>query len=388
MAKARRPRAPLNAVRIMRQDYLTFGSPHIGEEEIAEVVATLRSGWIGTGPKVGAFEQAFAEYVGAEHAIAVSSCTAALHLSVLVSGIGPGDEIITTPMTFCATANAIVHAGVKPVFADIDLRTMNVDPGRIEAAITPATKAIIPVHFAGRPCDMEAICDIAARHGLMVIEDAAHAIESRTTAAKIGTIGDLSCFSFYVTKNVATAEGGMITTDRSEWVDRLKTSALHGMNRDAWQRYSDAGFKHYQVESPGFKYNMTDIQASLGLHQLKRVDANLRRREEIWRRYDEAFAEWPLQTPLAPASGEVHARHLYTCWLMKPPPASIATPSNSACTNSTSAPASTISPCTCSPTTRRPGVIRGAISHKPSSFPIARCRCRSASICPMAMSKT
>ncbi len=296
----------------MRQDYLTFGSPQIGEEEIAEVVDTLRSGWIGTGPKVAAFEEAFRNYVGAEYAIAVSSCTAALHLSVQIAGMGPGDEIITTPMTFCATANAIVHAGVTPIFADINRETMNLDPAAVEAAITPATKAIIPVHFAGRPCDMEAICAIAKRHNLLIIEDAAHAIESRTATAKIGAIGDLTCFSFYVTKNVVTAEGGMITTDRSDWVDRLKSCALHGMNRDAWKRYSDAGFKHYQVESPGFKYNMTDIQASLGIHQLRRVEDNLRRREEIWQRYDEAFADWPLQTPVRPAQGQVHGRHLYT----------------------------------------------------------------------------
>ncbi|MBT5804738.1 MAG: aminotransferase class I/II-fold pyridoxal phosphate-dependent enzyme [Gemmatimonadetes bacterium] len=296
----------------MRQDYLTFGSPQIGEEEIAEVVDTLRSGWIGTGPKVAAFEEAFRNYVGAEHAIAVSSCTAALHLSVQIAGMGPGDEIITTPMTFCATANAIVHAGVTPIFADINRETMNLDPTAVEAAITPATKAIIPVHFAGRPCDMEALCAIAKRHNLLIIEDAAHAIESRTATAKIGAIGDLTCFSFYVTKNVVTAEGGMITTDRSDWVDRLKSCALHGMNRDAWKRYSDTGFKHYQVESPGFKYNMTDIQASLGIHQLRRVEDNLRRREEIWQRYDEAFADWPLQTPARPAQGQVHGRHLYT----------------------------------------------------------------------------
>ncbi len=301
----------------MRQDYLTFGSPQIGEEEIAEVVDTLRSGWIGTGPKVAAFEQAFKEYVGAEHAIAVSSCTAALHLSVQIAGMGPGDEIITTAMTFCATANAIVHAGATPIFVDVNRETMNLDPVAVEAAITPATKAIIPVHFAGRPCDMEAICDIARRHNLLIIEDAAHAIEARTPGAKIGAIGDLTCFSFYVTKNVVTAEGGMITTNRSDWVDRLKTSALHGMNRDAWTRYSDAGFKHYQVESPGFKYNMTDIQASLGIHQLARVDDNLRRRAEIWARYDTAFAGGALGIPAPASAGELHALHLYTVMVDK-----------------------------------------------------------------------
>ena len=296
----------------MRENFLIFGSPEICEEEIAEVVDTLRSGWIGTGPKVGAFEEAFKQYVGAEHAIAVSSCTAALHLSMIVSGVGPGDEVITTPMTFCATANAIVHTGAKPVFVDIDPQTMNIDPDQIEAAITPATKAIIPVHFAGRPCNMQAIGAIAERHGLMVIEDAAHAIESRTPEAKVGNISDLTCFSFYVTKNVVTAEGGMITTNRSDWVDLLKTRALHGMNRDAWKRYSDEGFKHYQVEYPGFKYNMTDIQASMGLHQLRRAEDNLKRRFKLWNQFDAALADLPLQTPSSPAEGETHARHLYT----------------------------------------------------------------------------
>ena len=296
----------------MRQNYLTFGRPDIGEEEIAEVVATLRSGWIGTGPKVGAFEDAFKDYVGVEHAIAVSSCSAALHLSVLASGIGPGDEVITSPMTFCATVNAIVHVGATPVFADIDRETMNIDPERIEASMTPQTKAIIPVHFAGRPCDMEAIRQIAGRRGLIVIEDAAHAIEARAAAGKIGALGDLACFSFYATKNVVTAEGGMVTTNRSDWVDQLNTGAMHGMSRDAWRRYSDAGYKHYQVELPGFKYNMTDIQASLGLHQLRNVDVNGQRREAIWLRYDEAFGDGPLQIPAAPQPGETHARHLYT----------------------------------------------------------------------------
>ena len=296
----------------MRDEYLIFGSPEIGEEEIAEAVDTLRSGWIGTGPKVGAFEEAFADYVGAENAIAVSSCTAALHLSMVVSGVGPGDEVITTPMTFCATANAIIHTGARPQFVDVDPETMNIDPAQIEAAITPRTKAIIPVHFAGRPCDMEAICGIAERHGLSVIEDAAHAIETRTQQGKVGTIGDLTCFSFYVTKNVVTAEGGMITTNKSDWVDQLKTTALHGMNRDAWKRYSDDGFKHYQVEYPGFKYNMTDIQASLGLHQLRRVGDNLRRRDELWSLYNTLLRDLPLVCPNSDALGEVHARHLYT----------------------------------------------------------------------------
>ncbi len=296
----------------MRDDFLVFGAPYIGEEEIAEVVATLRSGWIGTGPKVGLFEQAFREYVGAECAVAVNSCTAALHLSLLVSRVGPGDEVITTPMTFCATANAIAHTGAKPVFVDIDRRTLNIDPERIEAAITSRTRAIVPVHFAGRPCAMDHLQALAQRRGLTLIEDAAHAIESWSTVGKIGAVGDLTCFSFYVTKNVVTAEGGMITTNRRDWAEQLKVYALHGMTHDAWKRYSDEGYKHYAVELAGFKYNMTDIQASLGIPQLKRVEANLQRRVQIWERYDRAFEDLPLITPAPPEVGTVHARHLYT----------------------------------------------------------------------------
>lgn len=296
----------------MREKFLIFGRPAIEEDEIAEVVETLRSGWIGTGPKVGLFEKAFKEYVGAEYAVAVNSCTAALHLSMLVSGVGPGDEVITTPMTFCATANAIVHTGARPVFADIDRHTLNLDPEKVEAAITPRTKAILPVHFAGRPCEVGRLRDLARRCGLLLIEDAAHAIESCTSQGKVGAVGDLTCFSFYVTKNVVTAEGGMITTNRRDWAERLKVYALHGMSHDAWKRYSDEGYKHYAVELAGFKYNMTDIQASLGIHQLRRVEANLRRREQIWERYDQAFRDLPLITPASPETGTVHARHLYT----------------------------------------------------------------------------
>lgn len=296
----------------MREDFLTFGRPYIGEAEIAEVVDTLRSGWIGSGPKVGAFEDAFRKYVGADYAIAVSSCTAALHLSMLVSGVGPGDEVITTPMTFCATANAIVHTGAKPVFVDIERDTMNINPDLIEAAITPRTKAIVPVHFAGRPCDMDAINQVANQYELVVIEDAAHAIEGGMGGKKIGSISDATCFSFYVTKSVVTAEGGMITTNNPDWVDQLKMYALHGMDRDAWKRYSDEGFKHYKVDFPGFKYNMTDIQASLGLHQLKRVEEHWQWRIDQWQRYDEGLKNLPVITPTPPKADEIHARHLYT----------------------------------------------------------------------------
>ena len=295
-----------------RSDYLTFGRPQITEDEIAEVSDTLRSGWIGTGPKVKAFEQQFAEYVGTRHAVAVGSCTAALHLSLIVAGIGPGDEVITTPLTFCATANAILHVGAVPVFVDIDPETMNIDVDQIERAITPRTKAVVPVHFAGRPVDISGLRQIAEIHGLIVIEDAAHAIEAVSNAGKVGVTGDLTCFSFYVTKNLTTGEGGMVTTERDDWAEKLRTYSLHGLSRDAWARFSKSGNAHYQVLCPGFKYNMTDIQASLGLHQFARLQMNLVRRAEIWARYDDAFSDLPIHLPLPPAANTVNARHLYT----------------------------------------------------------------------------
>ena len=296
----------------MNQNFLVFGQPLIEEADIAEVVDSLRSGWIGTGPKVARFESMFRDYVGTKHAVAVNSCTAALHLSLVVSGIGPGDEVITTPMTFCATANAILHTGAIPIFVDVNLATMNIDPARIEAAITPRTRAILPVHLAGRPCDMERIEAIANKHGLLVIEDAAHTIEGRHHGRKIGAISRLTCFSFYVTKNIVTGEGGMVTTDDDDFADKIKMYALHGMSADAWSRFSDKGYKHYQVVFPGYKYNMTDMQAALGIHQLPRIDQYLARRNEIWQHYDAAFADLPISRPTPAEPNTIHARHLYT----------------------------------------------------------------------------
>lgn len=295
-----------------KENFLVFGAPAIEQAEIDEVVDSIRSGWLGTGPKVARFEEDFRAYKGGDYAVAVGSCTAALHLSMVASGVGRGDEVITTPMTFCASVNAIIHTGATPVLADIDPVTMNIDPAKVEAAITAKTRAIMPVHFAGRACDMDALCDIAERHDLMLIEDCAHAIETEYKGRKAGMFGSFGCFSFYVTKNVITAEGGMVLTQGEEDAARIKMLALHGMSKDAWKRYSDSGFVHYQVVEPGFKYNMMDIQAALGIHQLARVEKNWVRRQEIWRRYDEAFANLPVQTPPPVEPDTRHAYHLYT----------------------------------------------------------------------------
>ena len=249
----------------------------------------MRSGWVGTGPKVKRFEEMFKEFKNCRHAIAVSSCTAALHLSLLVLNIEPGDEVITTPLTFASTANSIVHVGAQPVFADVQLETMNIDPVEVKKKINKKTKAIIPVHFAGRPCEMDALMELANRSHLHVVEDAAHAIESSYKGKPVGTMGDLGCFSFYVTKNITTVEGGMVVTDRDELANPMKSLALHGLTQDAWQRFSDEGFKHYQVVCAGFKYNMTDIQASIGIHQLEKIEAKAQRRKEIWEIYINPF---------------------------------------------------------------------------------------------------
>ncbi len=294
-----------------RGSFLIFGAPLIEEAEIEEVVRTLRSGWIGTGPKVARFEQAFQDFLGAPHAAAVNSCTAALHLSLLASGVGPGDEVITTPMTFCATVNAIIHAGATPVLADVDPATFNIDPEQVRRKLSPRTRAILPVHFAGRPCDMDALSAIAAERGLRLIEDCAHAIETQYHGRKAGTFGDFGCFSFYVTKSVVTGEGGMVVCKREDDISRIKMLALHGMSEDAWKRFSDSGFKHYQVLECGFKYNMMDLQAALGIHQLARVERNHERRSEIWRQYDAAFSGLPVGIPSPPEPDTRHARHLY-----------------------------------------------------------------------------
>lgn len=294
-----------------RSEPLIYGAPSIGEEEIAEVVACLRSGWLGTGPRVAKFEKLFAAYKGVPHAVALSSCTAALHLALIAAKIGPGDQVITTPLTFCATVNAILHAGASPVLVDVDPRTMNLDPAGIEAAITRRTRAIVPVHFAGRPCDMDAIGEIAKRHGLSVIEDCAHAIEAEWRGQTMGTFGDFGCFSFYATKNATTGEGGMLLARREEDAKRIRTLSLHGLSKDAWNRAGETDGGHYAAVECGYKYNMMDLQAALGIHQVARIETNWERRRVLAERYDAAFADLPLDPPAAPEPHSRHAYHLY-----------------------------------------------------------------------------
>ena len=297
----------------MSEEFIVYGAPEIQRSEIDEVVDCLESGWLGTGPKVARFEQDFAAYkgVGANQVAALNSCTAALHVSMIAAGVGPGDEVITTAMTFCATVNSIIHAGATPVLVDIDPVTMNIDPDAIEAKVTERTRAIIPVHFAGRPCDMGAIMAIAQKHDLKVIEDCAHAIETEWKGKKVGTFGDYGCFSFYVTKNVATGEGGMVIARTPEDIARIKVLSLHGMSKDAWHRFGDDGYKHYRVVEAGFKYNMMDLQAAIGLHQLARVEENWERRRELWARYQDAFSDLPVVLPCEPGESVRHGYHLY-----------------------------------------------------------------------------
>lgn len=296
----------------MRKNFLVFGSPLIEQPEIDEVVDSMKSGWLGTGLKVQKFEQMFREYKGSKFVMALNSCTAALHLSMLAIDLKPGDEVIVPTMTFAATANAVIHAGGTPVFADCEKDTMNIAPQDIEGKITNKTRAIIPVHFAGRPCNMDAIMSIAKRRKLKVIEDCAHAIETEYRGRKTGTFGDLGCFSFYATKNIVTGEGGMVITDNEEYANKIKVLGLHGMSKDAWKRFSDEGYKHYQVVYAGFKYNMMDIQAAIGIHQLSRIDKYWKRRQEIWNRYNEAFKNLPVFTPAPIEPNTRHAYHLYT----------------------------------------------------------------------------
>lgn len=294
-------------------DYIVFGAPDIGEDEISEVVDTLRSRWIGTGPKVHKFEKAFSEYKGNQElgGVALGSCTSALHLSLLALGVGPGDEVITSAMTFCATVNAIIHAGATPVIADVDPQTKNLSVSSVHKRLTTRTKAIIPVHYAGLMCDMGPLMELAREQNLLVVEDCAHAIEAYSDIGKAGAIGDVGCFSFYVTKNLVTGEGGMALSKDDTLLNRVKCLALHGMSKDAWKRFGDDGYQHYMVTEAGFKNNMTDIQASLGIVQLKKLEKNWNRRAQISKYFDEVFQELPITLPAPAPTGWRHAHHLY-----------------------------------------------------------------------------
>lgn len=291
---------------------IVFGEPAMGQDEIDAVVDCLKRRWISTGPVAKQLEGDFERYKGGGHAVAVSSGTAALHLAMVALGVGPGDEVITTPMTFCSTVNAIIHAGATPVLADCDPVTMNIDPEKIREKITSKTRALLPVHMCGRVCDMDAIMSIAKERGLLVVEDCAHAIESACGGRSAGLIGDAGCFSFYATKNVTTAEGGVVLARDPKVAALARELSLHGMSADAWSRFSRPGYKHYEVVRYGFKYNLPDMNAALGVVQLKKIEARAQRREEIWKAYNRAFAGLPCRTPPDPKAGSRHAWHLYT----------------------------------------------------------------------------
>lgn len=313
MARFRSPGADVFfsiSVSAMRATFLPYSLPFLDEDEIDEVVQTLRSGWVTTGPKVKKFEADFAAYVGAKHAIAVSSCTAALHLALKALGIGPGDEVIVPTLTFCATANVVVHLGAAPVIVDID-ENYQISVEAIESAITANTRAIVPVHFAGQSCDLDSILEIGESHGIPIVEDAAHGVGSEYKGRRIGTYGRATAFSFYATKNMTTGEGGMITTEDDGLAADIRVLALHGMSRDAWKRYTEEGSWFYQVVAPGYKCNMTDIQASLGIHQLKKLDRFIARRQVLAARYRRAFSD--LQEIILPRErpDRNHAYHLY-----------------------------------------------------------------------------
>lgn len=295
----------------MRLQFLPFHVPEIAEEEIQSVVETLRSGWLTTGPKVKRLEEDFANYVGCRHAIAVNSGTAALHLALDALGVKEGDEVLVPTMTFASTAEVVLYFKARPLLVDCRQDTLNLDPNQIEKKVTPKTKAIIPVHFAGQACEMDQILKIARKYKLHVIEDAAHALPARYQGKMVGTIGDITCFSFYATKTITTGEGGMITTENDEYADRMKIMSLHGISKDAWKRYTTEGSWYYEILYPGYKYNLTDIAAAIGIEQLKKCDQFWEARGRIAAMYDEGFGETPeIRTPVTSPDRQ-HAWHLY-----------------------------------------------------------------------------
>lgn len=301
---------------LTRKEMLVFQQPVLTDTEITEVVDSLKNGWLSTGPKVQKFRQAFLEYKGASFGLPLNSCTSALFLSLKLLNIGDGDEVITTPMTFGATANVIEQTGAQTVFADCDRHTLNILPEEIAKKITSKTKAVIVVHFAGRPCDMDVIMEICKRYGLYLIEDCAHAVETEYKGQPVGTFGDFGCFSFYVTKNLFMGDGGFLLIKNENHFERASTLSNQGMSHDAWQRYSDKGFKHYKIIEPGFKMNMMDLQASLGIHQLKNINQNWKKRQAIWNFYNDELEGYPCHTPLDTAGLKIKlGYHLYTVQL-------------------------------------------------------------------------
>jgi dTDP-4-amino-4,6-dideoxygalactose transaminase len=300
----------------VRKKFLIFGKPRITKNEIREVLDTIKSGWLGTGPKTKLFEKKFAKYTHAKHAIALNSCTAGLHLALDVVGVNEGDEVITSPLTFSSTVNVIEHRRATPVFADVNVKTGNIDPVEVEKKITKKTKAIIPVDLHGRPYDHRAINLLARKHHLFVIEDAAHGAEAQDHGKSVGILADFTAFSFYVTKNIMTGEGGMLTTENDTWAQEARIKSLHGISKDAWKRYSSEGYSPYETLYPGYKYNMMDLVASFGIHQLEDVEENAATRKKYWQMYEKAFENISaIITPAPEAKNTRHARHLFAILL-------------------------------------------------------------------------
>ena len=295
----------------VRSTFLPYHQPLIDADDERAVVETLRSGWLTTGPRTKGFERDLAAYVGATYCVAVNSCTAALHLALDAIGVGPGDEVITSPITFASTANVVVHRGARPVFVDVEPDTFNIDAAAIEASVTQRTRALIPVDFAGHPCDLDEIMAMGTRHGLAVIEDAAHSIGAAYKGRKVGGIADMTCFSFYATKNITSGEGGALTTNRQEWADRIAVMALHGISRDAWKRYGSEGYRHWDIIAPGYKYNMFDVQAALVRSQFDKMAAFHARRLALKARLDAGLRDLAEIVFPAQRSWATHAHHLY-----------------------------------------------------------------------------
>lgn len=300
----------------VRDDFLFFHRSSVGKEELDEIAGAFQSGWLTTGPRTSLFEERFAGYLGGEgHVVGLNSCTAGLHLGLVALGVGPGDEVITSPITFPSTANVIEHQGAKTVFVDVEPDTLLMDVAKLEDAITPKTKVIMPVHYAGQPCDMPTIMSIGEKHKVRVVEDAAHAIEAKIAGKHCGTFGDVGAFSFYATKNMTCGEGGAACTNSDEIREKLVVLRLHGLSKDAWRRYDKGGFAHYECVAPGFKYNMMDIQAAMLLRQLEKLDEFAHRRHQIVLRYDAVFGDMPELRVLGRKENVTHAHHIYPIML-------------------------------------------------------------------------